>query len=164
MTKRLILMRHAKSSWDNALLDDFARPLNGRGRVSAKALGDWMRQQRYLPDQVLCSSAARTRETFAGLKIIADTEFIDVLYHASADQMMRTLQHATGKTVLMIGHNPGISWFAEQLVATPPSHTRFMDYPTGATTVVDIDISIWEDLRPNTGGVVDFVVPRELTG
>ncbi|SLN61780.1 Histidine phosphatase superfamily (branch 1) [Roseovarius albus] len=164
MTKRLILMRHAKSSWDNALLDDFARALNGRGRTSAKALGDWIRQKSYLPDQVLCSSAARTRETFAGLKVMADTAFVDTLYHASADQMMRTLQRATGSAVLMIGHNPGISWFAAQLVLTPPSHTRFSDYPTGAATVIDFDIAEWAELRPATGQVVDFVIPRELTG
>ncbi len=125
MTLRLILMRHAKSSWDNALLEDHARTLNGRGRLSAKALGDWMRQKSYHPDQVLCSSAMRTRETFAGLNIAADTAFLDSLYLASNDRMFTVLRGASEALVLMLGHNPGISCFAEQLVVTPPAHTRF---------------------------------------
>ena len=66
MTLQLILMRHAKSSWDDPAAADFDRPLNGRGRRSAKALGHWLRQRGWLPDRVLCSSARRTRETLDG--------------------------------------------------------------------------------------------------
>ena len=62
MTRRLILMRHAKSSWDNPFAEDHQRPLNGRGKRSAKAIGEWLRAQGYLPDQILSSSATRTRE------------------------------------------------------------------------------------------------------
>ena len=164
MTKRLILMRHAKASWDNDLLDDHARALNGRGRLSAKALGDWMRQRNYLPDQILCSDAKRTRETFAELRIVADTAFLGALYLAQIDQMLSILHRATGNSVLMIGHNPGISWFAKQMVTIPPAHSRFPDYPTGAITVIEFDTPDWGHAKPGSGQVVDFAIPRELTG
>ncbi len=163
MTKRLILMRHAKSSWDSPFDEDHQRPLNGRGQRSAKALGDWLRAQGYLPDQILSSSSTRTRETCAGLDLEADKRFLDGLYHAGAGSMMEILKQATGECVLMIGHNPGIAWFASELVETPPDHARFNDYPTCATLVVDFPISAWRELRYGTGQVVDFVVPRELT-
>ena len=64
MTLRLILMRHAKSSWDSPGLDDHERPLNGRGCRSAKAIGAWLNDHGYLPDLVLSSDAERTRETW----------------------------------------------------------------------------------------------------
>lgn len=164
MTRRLILMRHAKSSWDDPRLEDHARSLNGRGKVSARVLGDWLRDRNYLPDQVLSSSATRTRETFSGLKIVCDAAFTDRLYHAGPDQMLQVLRGADRRTVLMLGHNPGIAWFAQNLVAAPPPHPRFDDFPTCATLVVDFEIDDWQDLRPGTGRVIDFIIPRELTG
>ncbi len=162
--KRLILMRHAKSSWDDSALDDHARPLNGRGRVSARVLGDWLRARGYIPDQTLCSDATRTRETFAGLKIPCDTQFLDTLYHAGPDAMLHVLRQAAGDTVLMIGHNPGIGWFAQNLVAEPPPHPRFFDYPTCATLVAEFDVERWNEIGTGTGKPMDFVIPRELTG
>lgn len=162
MTRTLILMRHAKSSWDDPLQDDFDRTLNARGRASATALGNWLRQNGHLPDQVLCSSAHRTRETLTRLDLTSDTEFSDRLYLAGESRMMRALQNAHGQTVLMLGHNPGIAGFAEQLVAQAPAHPRFHDYPTCATLVVSFDIEDWQSLRSGTGQVIDFVIPREI--
>ena len=164
MTLRLILMRHAKSSWDNPLLEDHQRSLNGRGRRSALAVGDWLRDSNYLPDLILSSSSTRTKETCAGLKLTANARFLDALYHASADRMLEVLKSATGQCVLMLGHNPGIAWFAQELVAAPPNHARFHDYSTCATLVADFPVESWTQLQPGTGTVVDFVIPRELTG
>lgn len=160
--KRLILVRHAKSDWSMEL-DDHARPLNKRGLRSAKALGEWLRSKGYLPDEVLCSTATRTRETLAGLGVEAATEFDRALYHAPASVMLETLQAARADCVLMIGHNPGIAAFARALPARAPAHPRFADYPTCATLVVDFDSPDWSSLTPGSGRVLDFVVPRELT-
>ena len=162
--KRLILMRHAKSSWDDPLLDDHARPLNGRGRVSARVVGDWLRIKKYIPNQVLSSDARRTRETFAGLNIVCDTQFLAELYHAGPEDMLHALHLATGDTVLMLGHNPGIGWIAQNLVAVPPPHPRFYDYPTCATLVAEFDVESWDEVGTGTGKAVDFIIPRELTG
>jgi phosphohistidine phosphatase len=163
MTKTIILMRHAKSSWDDPAADDHARVLNGRGRVSADALGDWLRARHYLPDQALVSDAARTRETFSRLGLLCDTRFEAALYHASPPAMLKLLKAATGDMVLMIGHNPGIAEFAELLLRTPPEHSRFFDYPTGATTVIGFEINDWAGLTNGTGHLRDFVIPREIT-
>lgn len=162
--KRLILMRHAKSRWDSPGIEDHARPLNGRGRSSARLMGNWLRAHDFLPDQALVSDARRTRETFAGLGIACDTAFLPALYLAGQEQMLRILRQATGEVVLMLGHNPGIGWLAQDLVAAPPPHPRFYDYPTCATLVADFDIDSWDALASGSGQVVSFVVPRELTG
>lgn len=161
--KELILMRHAKSDWGSAGLRDLARPLNGRGRRSATAMGDWLRAQDLIPDQILCSSATRTQETCARLALPLAPELHDTLYLAEAPDMLRVLRGTTGARVLMLGHNPGIAEFAASLVTTPPAHDRFDDYPTGATLVVRFDIDDWADLTPGTGDVQDFVIPRALT-
>lgn len=159
---RLILMRHAKSDWSSFATRDHDRPLNARGARSARAMGDWMRGHGYLPDRTLCSTATRTRETLAGLQIDAPVSYEKALYHASPDTMLHVLRGATGNTVLMIGHNPGIAELAEMLVRTPPHHPRFFDYPTCATLVADFDASDWTQVSPGGGNPVDFVVPREL--
>ncbi|SFL37658.1 SixA phosphatase family protein [Shimia haliotis] len=163
MTLKLILMRHAKSSWDDPLQSDHARPLNKRGRASASVMGKWLAENGYLPDELLCSTAERTRETYARLGLVApETTFSDALYHASADIMLRVLQGARGKTVLMLGHNPGIGHCAELMARQAPDHPRFLDYPTCATTVFTFDTASWADVSFGQGDVLAFGLPREL--
>jgi len=162
--KRLILMRHAKSSWGDSSVADHARPLNGRGRVSARVVGDWLRARGYIPDQAFSSDAKRTRETFAGLKIACDTQFLRSLYHAEPEEILHVLRRATGDSVLMLGHNPGIGWFAQSIVSEAPPHPRFYDYPTCATLIAEFDVDDWDEIGTGTGKAVDFVIPRELTG
>lgn len=157
-------MRHAKSSWDNPELSDHDRKLNKRGIRSAAALGKWLRDKGWLPDRVLCSSAVRTRETLSGLGLDAPAEVTGDLYRATANQMLRVLTRAEGDTVLMLGHNPAIQLFAEAIVAEPPEHLQFVTYPTGATLVVRFDADDWDKVVWRSGEVLDFVVPRELTG
>ena len=162
MTRTLILMRHAKSSWSTPGLSDHERPLNDRGRRSATALGDWLRQMGHVPDEVISSSSRRTRETFDGLRFDMQANFTDDLYHAGAATMLKVLSRATGRTVLMLGHNPGIVEFAERIVRHPPDHTRFFDYPTGATLVVEFDLDDWTNITWKSGTVTGFAIPREL--
>lgn len=163
MRRTLILTRHAKSSWDNPGLSDHARPLNKRGRESAAAIGAWLKEKRWLPDELLSSSSVRTRETWERMGLDAERQrFTDDLYHASPDRMFRLLSAATGETVLMLGHNPGIAGFADAIVEQAPLHDRFFDYPTGATTVICFDIDDWRDLNWRSGRVLGFVIPREL--
>ncbi|WP_323763690.1 SixA phosphatase family protein [Marinovum sp.] len=162
MTLRLILMRHAKSSWDAPWQGDHARRLNKRGRRSAAALGDWLRDRAYLPELALSSDAVRTQETFAGLRLDCPVRFSPGLYLAEAGTLLDRLRQAEAGCVLMIGHNPGIGSFAGRVVTIAPEHGRFGDYPTGATLVADFEAESWEDVDYGMGRVVDFVVPREL--
>ena len=162
MTLTLILMRHAKSDWGSPGLADHDRPLNGRGMRDAPMMGGWLREKGHLPDQVLCSTATRTRQTLEGLGSETPTAFMPSLYHAEPDTMHDALLQAQGRSVLMIGHNPGIAAFAEDLLEHAPDHPRFHDYPTCATLVAEFDLERWADLRPGTGRVLDFVIPADL--
>lgn len=162
MALKLILTRHAKSSWKQLDLPDHARPLNKRGRASAEAIGDWLRSESWVPDELLSSDAARTRETAALMGFDVDPVFLAALYHAGSTMMLKHLQSATGATVMMIGHNPGIAEFAERLARDLPAHRRFLDYPTCATTLFEFDADNWADVSFGTGKVRDFVIPREL--
>ncbi|MCA0939210.1 histidine phosphatase family protein [Salipiger pacificus] len=160
--KRLILMRHAKSDWSVGM-PDHARPLNARGRKSAKALGDWLRAQDILPDQVLCSSAARTRETLDLLNLgEVMTRFEDRLYLAAPATLLKGLQGASSETVLILAHNPGIGDFAQGIVERGPDHPKFGAYPTGATLVADFETGDWSDVRMGSARCHAFAVPRDL--
>jgi len=164
MTCTLILTRHAKSAWDTNVPSDHARPLNKRGRRSAPAIADWLRGNGYLPDQVISSSAQRTRETCELMQLGVPAAFTERLYQANSEIMFKVLSQAEKPRVMLIGHNPGIAAFAHSIVASPPDHSRFDDYPTGATLVVEFGIKSWKDLSWSSGKVIDFAVPRELLG
>ncbi len=163
MSLTLILMRHAKSSWDNPLNLDHDRPLNKRGRSAARALGQWLENKGLLPDEVLSSTAVRTHETWTRLGLTApEVRFERSLYHAPAERMIPLLHRATGKTVLMLGHYPGIADLAHRLATAPVRHTRFHDYPTCATTVLTFSDTRWEHVRFKTGTISEFVTPSDL--
>ena len=161
MTLTLILMRHAKSAWDNQGLPDYDRPLNARGVASAQAMGDWMRAKGYLPHAAISSSSTRTGQTFAGLGMDVPVSYTRTLYHAGPEVMMDVLRNQTSGSVLMLGHNPGIADFADRLVATPARHPRFADYPTGATAVITFDAMSWYDIGWREGQPIDFAIPRD---
>ena len=161
--KRLILMRHAKSNWSHPGLRDIERPLNTRGEKSGTVLGKWLRNRNTLPDEVLCSAATRTQQTLAGLALPeVPTQVTRDLYLAEPEEMLAVLRRATSDTVLMLAHNPGIAELAAALVQDPPEHSGFMRYPTGATLIVDFDITDWNALKMHSGTVSDFTVPRDL--
>jgi phosphohistidine phosphatase len=164
VSKRLLIARHAKSSWADPELDDHDRPLKGRGRRAAVAVGRHLHDAGLLPDLVLCSSAVRARQTLERFRLPPATR-IQVeppLYGAHAEWMLdrlRSVPDAIG-SVLLIGHNPGV----EDLVARVVADRRDVParFPTGAVADVRLPITTWTDLAPHIGEVRDFVVPREL--
>ncbi len=160
--KHLVLVRHAKSDWSHSL-PDHDRPLNQRGRHAAGAVGIWLRKEGHLPDEVLCSTATRTHETLDLLQCDGPVRFDKGLYLAEASEMLAILQTAQGDSVMMLGHNPGIGLLARMLVKLPPAHPRFDAYPTCATLVARFDVTNWNEVARNTGTVVGFIVPRDLT-
>lgn len=162
MTQTLILMRHAKSSWDDVTLPDHDRPLNDRGRASAQAIGDWLRAQGYLPGAAVSSTSQRTGETFHILGFDVPVQYTRSLYHAGPEVMMDILRDQVAQTVLMLGHNPGIADFADRLVAHAPRHPRFSDYPTCATCVIQFDTPNWNDIGWREGQPIDFAIPRDV--
>lgn len=161
---RLILTRHAKSSWDDPTMADIDRPLNHRGRAAAHELGDFLASRGLEPEEVLCSTARRTRETWdhvasAVLETRPEVAYIEDLYHASATMLLSALQTASAPSVMLIGHNPGIAEFAASLPARPIYEPDFRKYPTCATLIVDFQIESWSELKLGTGAVLEFFTP-----
>lgn len=162
--RRLILTRHAKSSWDNPDTPDIERPLNARGRAAARELGDVLASRGLEPEEILCSTSVRTRETWSGvhaavLETLPELRFLDSLYHADPHTMLAELKTATHPTVMMIGHNPGIGEFAARLPARPIFDPDFRKFPTCATLIIDFQIDDWSEVKPGFGAVLDFFTP-----
>lgn len=159
---RLILIRHAKSGWDDPFADDHARVLTKRGRGAAGAVGRWLAQTGYVPQLILCSDAARTMETCdhltAGMGQLPPVRPHSMLYHASPDTILEQISREEAQTIAVIAHNPGIGMLADALVRQRPAHHRFLDYPTCATSVIDFEGPI----AIGHGTLVDFVVPKDL--
>ena len=113
-TKRLILLRHAKSDWRSGVATDFERPLNQRGRHDAPRVGRWLHFNAMRPDVICCSSAKRARET---LELIAtelnisqtEVQFMGELYHANEAEITAIVEEQLliTDTVMIVGHNPG---------------------------------------------------------
>ena len=164
MSKRVILIRHAKSSWGEPSLDDHERPLNARGRASAPAIGKWLKTRGETPDIMLVSTAKRTIETANLIRdawpSAPDMTTADSLYLAAPQTMLDVLQKTDAPCIALVAHNPGIALLARGLLNEAPDHPRFIDYPTGATTVIDFDY----DIEPGLGRCAAFVVPRDLLG
>ena len=85
------------------------------------------------------------------------------MYHGTPATLLDVLQRAQGDTVALVAHNPGIAFFADDIVAQAPKHRAFLDYPTCATLVCDFDINKWADAVSRSAQVVDFVVPKDLS-
>ena len=166
MTLSLILMRHAKSAWDDPQADDFDRTLNDRGRRAAPLIAQWLVERGHLPDKVVVSSARRAVETWERMASLmpetATMESSPALYLAGSDIILGVLRSQTAPSVMVICHNPGIAEFARTIVKAPPDHPSFSRYPTAATTVISFEASSWSDVGWASGHVVDFVVPKDL--
>lgn len=168
---RLLLLRHAKSSWDDPEIDDFDRPLNTRGRRSAPLMGRHCAQHSLLPQTILCSSARRTRETLAGI-IPYFEEDLTIrttrdLYMTSQDAHIELIRsHGdTARTLMVIGHNPTLRDLAITLVGSGnPALRAELDekFPTAAVAVIDFDARNWVDIAAGGGRLVAFFRPREL--
>ncbi len=164
--RRLILMRHAKSSWADPSQRDLDRPLSKRGRRNAALIGAWLKRKGYRPEQALVSTARRAQETWAGVvgaAGAAPTSYLPEIYRAGPEALLAVLQAAPDvATVLILGHQPGIGSFAGRLLAAPPADPDFAKFPTGATAVIDLDIAAWPEAAWESGRLGDFAVPRGL--
>lgn len=168
--RQLLLLRHAKSSWDDAGQSDHSRPLNPRGRADAGAMRQAMLGLALSPDVVLVSSARRTVQTLEALEPWEETPLVepmDLLYLATAAQLFQVLNGVaeTARSVMVIGHNPGLHDLAVQLAGTardPGDARRLAEgYPTGALAEFSVPGS-WRSLGPRGARLHRFLCPRDL--
>lgn len=172
--RQLLLLRHAKSSWDDPSLPDHARPLNPRGRRAAAAMAQAIRDLGLSPDVVLVSSARRTLQTLEQLRPTLEAgtliEPMDALYLAPWQAMLALLRDApeTARSVMLIGHNPGLHDLAMALVGAAGQAAGGTDarrmaegYPTAALAEFSIAVP-WRMLEAGGGRLVRFLMPRDL--
>ena len=168
-TRRLILLRHAKSDWPD--LPDRDRPLAKRGRRDAPRIGRWLHEHGYQPDVVVVSAATRTRQTW---DLVAPelggspaVHFEPRAYAASALTLLYLAQElpARHRTAMLIAHNPGLSELAASLAA-PASTTDdgprpALSLPTAAVAIFEFP-GDWPALSPGVARLVDHIIPADL--
>ena len=177
--RTLVLFRHAKSAWPD--VPDHDRPLARRGIQAAPLMGRWLRDGGLVPDQVLCSTARRARDTWQfaqpGLAATPPVTFDARIYGAAATDLLalvREVPPAT-RTLLLLGHNPAIEDLALLLAAAPASAAgrgaagatpgdldrMRSKFPTAAIAVLESP-GTWPGLAPGQARLTAFVTPREL--
>ncbi|HEY4920990.1 MAG TPA: histidine phosphatase family protein [Xanthobacteraceae bacterium] len=169
--RRLLLLRHAKSSWAEPGASDHERPLNRRGQEAAPRIGAYLARHKLVPDCVLCSTARRARETWelvaAAVSAASAATYVERLYDAAPRTLLDLFRHAepAAKSVLAVGHNPGLQEVATQLIAAGDLDDRERlreKLPTGGLVVIDFAIEEWTKLHTRSGRLERFVVPRML--
>lgn len=160
--KRLLILRHAKSSWANSSISDWQRPLNERGVRDAPCAGAWLRDHSLIPDVIVTSDAIRARSTAEAVADAAgyhrDVVIDPSLYHAKPEDVVTVLNGIPDEadTVLVVGHNPGLEDLVQQL--TGEHH----GLPTTALVCVTMPIDNWSELdRATVASVVDTWQPRD---
>jgi phosphohistidine phosphatase len=162
--RRIDLLRHAKSSWDEPWLADHDRPLTARGRRAATRIGRYLREAGAEPELILCSTARRARDTLALLELASPASVEGELYGASANALLERFRETSDElhSLLLVGHNPGIQDVAVLLAADGSLRTELgSGFPTAALATLTFDGS-WRKLRAGACELVAFVKPREL--
>jgi phosphohistidine phosphatase len=169
--KRLYLLRHAKSSWDDPSLSDIDRPLAPRGVAAAPMMAEAMESEGLLPELVICSPARRTRETWdrigSCLAFEPPSRLDERLYLASPGELIAVIQEQPDElgSVMLIGHNPGMEAITMGLSGSgeqPDLDRALTKFPTGALAAIDLDVECWADVSGASGSLRRFIRPRDL--
>jgi len=165
----LLVLRHAKSSWDDPDLDNFDRPLAPRGRKAAKRMGRYLGDTGLVPDAVLCSAALRARQTWARIAKqlcqAPEPKYLKSLYMAPPSRQLDCLRRLDDAivTALLIGHNPGQQALVLRLCGDGPGLERAREkFPTGALAAIRLGPGRWAELAFGDGTLVDLLYPRDL--
>ena len=161
--KTLILMRHAKSSWNHANLSDHQRPLNPRGKSDAPRMGAFLQEQGVEINAILCSTAQRTRETLAYFlqeyTFEGEPRFLEQLYHAELSDFIEALAELPPEveSAMILGHNPtmasALDFFCDQQEK----------FPTAAVAQIKFDVDDWDALIENSEGeLLGYWTPKGI--
>jgi phosphohistidine phosphatase len=169
MSRHLLILRHAKSAWNTDAPSDFDRPLAKRGRKDAPRVGTWLHEQGIQPDLVLSSPAERAKQTtLAVLRELGigknEAQWKREIYGATAPELLEVLGAcpAKARTVLLVGHNPGLEDLLNYLRGDdllPPEEGKLL--PTGAVALVEMPED-WRDLPAGSARLISVTRPRDL--
>ena len=162
--KTLLLLRHAKSSWDDPALRDFDRPLSARGKRDAPRIGKALGERGPLPDLIISSPAARARETIEAVikstNISISPQFDESIYGASSAELLSIIRRLPGEgsCALLVGHNPGFEDTISRLTGSPDR------MPTAALACMEFQVDDWEDVEDGRGHLLWLLTPKQLGG
>jgi phosphohistidine phosphatase len=160
--KTLLLLRHAKSSWKQPELNDHDRPLNKRGKKEAPKVGEYLKSNNLVPDQILSSTARRAQDTAQAVAeesgFDKPIELYQDLYMSEPSCYLDILHRLSDSSnrVLVVGHNPDL----DELLTLLTDVTQHMT--TAALAQIDLPISSWTELNEATDGrLKNFWAPHE---
>lgn len=169
--KHLLLLRHAKSSRDDASLADFERPLAARGREAAPRIGRELARRGWLPDAALVSPALRTRQTWdlvaAELPARPAAAFPATLYEAAGETLLAAIRQTPAEVedLILVGHNPGMEDLADALAGSGSAAKALArmreKFPTGALARFAFD-GTWAGLDAGSARLSHFIAPKDL--
>ena len=171
-TKQLLILRHAKSSWDDPGLPDHERPLAPRGHRAVEVLRRHLSSSGIEPTLVLCSSARRARETLEGLAAPGEHLIEPELYNADAGALIDRLRRIGDEppSVMLIGHNPALQVLVLRLAGVAGQDGDDSDlarvrrkFPTGGLATLEFDCA-WSELAPGRVRLSALVRPKQLGG
>src|SRR5262245_36213031 len=160
--KTLLLLRHAKSDWDDPSLPDFDRPLAARGDPHAPEIGKALRKQGSLPNLVISSPAARAKATVKAVvkaaKMKVEIQYEEAVYGASSAELVNLIRRLpdASSCAMLVGHNPG---FEDLLGRLSGSHERM---PTAALACLEFQVTSWSEVGESEGKLVWLLTPKQL--
>lgn len=171
MSRQLLILRHAKSAWDSDSSSDFSRPLAARGLRDAPRMGDWLKEQGFIPDLVVSSPAERAKQTarivcrsldYVKKKIVWDER----IYGAGMEDLEKVLASIPpeAQRVMLVGHNPGLEFLAIHLGGAPSQATLFEGYIKTATAVLLEMPDDWSTLTQGCARCLFVKNPSDLPG
>ncbi|HET8858508.1 histidine phosphatase family protein [Marivirga sp.] len=159
--KKLIIIRHAKSSWDYPHLNDYNRPLNERGKRDAPKMAKWLSSQVRKVDLIISSGAERAKNTAMAFEAVlhAPMEIDDNLYHASHSKLMSLVKQTKNEVdcLILVSHNPGLNDLANYLLSGFPDNI-----PTTGIVSMKLDIQKWSEASPESASLHFFQYPKNL--
>lgn len=162
--KKLIIVRHAKSSWDFPELSDYDRPLNRRGKKNAPEMGRRLASRGILPDMIISSPAKRAAATAKRIAMeigysIKDIKKEPLFYHGSMNDIINVVKSSSNKisTLMIFGHNPDLTSVTNSLTGSD-----IYNIPTCGIAEIDFDISAWNEIEKNIGTLVNFDYPKKV--
>ncbi len=161
--KKLIIIRHAKSSWDYPDLDDYERPLNGRGKKNAPEMGVRLKKRNIIPTAIISSPAKRAYSTakkiIKALNLPKENIQTDPrLYHGSVESILQVIHSVNynENTIMIFGHNPGLTDLVNYLTGS-----NIYNIPTCGVAEIDFNIDTWKSVQKKTGELIDLDYPRK---
>ena len=161
--KNLLLMRHAKSSWNDPYLADHDRPLNSRGKSDAPRMGKFVASIECVPEVILCSTAKRAKQTveyfLQECPLEGEVIYKQSLYHGGAEDFINELVHLDTAlmNVMIVGHNPGMEDAIEEFCGANEH------MPTASIAHIKLDLEKWEEINENSSGDLENLWrPREI--